>query len=93
MNRLGKYKDILEPLRVAMDNLETIPKSEGNQAKYDNLSFELHKQEDLFQELVLEYNKLSKNHKVFVNSSLSNQIESESGVRIFFKKNTFGTNS
>lgn len=83
----------MEPLREAMDKLESENKDEVDQAKFDNLNFELHKQEDLFQELVLEYNQKFKTHRVFVNSSLSSHVESESGVRILFKKNTFGTHS
>ena len=68
-----------------MNTLETHTKGKEEQKRFDNLNFELHNQEDLFQELVLEYNTICKKNKIFVNSSLSMDKEFESGLRIGFK--------
>ena len=58
--------------------------------RFENISFELHKQEDLFQDLVLEYNKICKTNKIFVNSSLASDKQFESGLRISLKQNSLG---
>ena len=69
-----------------MDKLQASKKGELEQTRFDNLNFELHKQEDLFQDLVLYYNKICKKNKIFVNSSLSMDKEFDSGLRIELKQ-------
>ena len=61
-----------------------------DQQRFENVNFELQKQEDKFQDLVFEYNQVCKAHRVFINSSLEASKQIDSGLRINLVVNTFG---
>lgn len=65
--------------------LDSSNKNQMEDKKLENLNFELHKQEDKFQELVLGYNKICKKTKIFINSSCSGSSQMSSGLRISLK--------
>lgn len=84
---LEKYGLIFEPLKKLITELGSETKSSEEQKKFENLNIELLNQEDKFQELVINYNKISPSNKIFVNSSLIGNNSSKSGGRFTLQKN------